>query len=254
MKTELDASRNIIRKSNKRVIFYGERVELFEYEKPYFYNLPALSRGNRSRRSNAVRRADNLARLRSLVRRIVEGNHNKWGEVCKFVTYTFAENITDVSSALVEWKKYQKTIRPKYGKLKYIAVIEFQKRGAVHFHVLYFNMPYIPRLKEKLQSGWKHGFTQVRAVRSVRALGLYVSKYMTKNIDDRLLGRKAYFTSRNLIRPQQVRNEEKIDHFIKSGIVVFEVERIYESGRFGLIKHKQGNTNENCTYSNHFGN
>jgi len=252
MTTELQAQRNVIRKSHKRVILYGSRFEKIEYERPYFFNLPALSRGSRSRRCATKRRADNLARLRSLVRRIVEGNHNQWGEVCKFITYTFAENVRDVSQALVLWREYQKRLRRVFNNPKYLAVIEFQKRGSVHFHVLYFNMPYTPKLKTKIQKNWGHGFTQVRAIRSTKALGSYITKYMTKNIDDRLLGRKAFFTSRGLIRPLQIRREERIDELTNSGIFEIETERTYESERLGIIKHKFGNikNHANCTHSN----
>lgn len=240
MQTLLETERKIIKKSQKRLIIYGDSFEIFQYENPYFYNLPALTRGSRGSRDTRPRRDDNLAALKTEVRRIVEGNHNKWGEVCKFVTYTFADNVSDVSEALVEWKTYNRSLRNRFGRLKYLSVIEFQKRGAVHFHVLYFNMPYMPKLKERIAATWSRGFTQVRAVRSVRALGCYISKYMTKNIDDRLIGKKAYFTSRGLYRPVIYRNEETIDTFEKTDTIQIEAVKNYESARLGKITHKLG--------------
>lgn len=233
----MDTNQKVIGKSKRRIVQYGKKIELFEYEKPYFYNLPpSKSRGGGGRRnSSETRRADNVSALRTLVRRIIEANDRQYGQVSKFITYTFAQNITDLDQAMRLWTSFSRSLNSRMGRMKYLAVIEFQKRGAVHFHVLYFNMPYIVGLKEKIQGYWKHGFTQVRAVRSVKQIGLYVSKYLTKNIDKRLRGRKAFFTSRNLLRPTQWRHEDSIDRILTSG--TFEIESVvqYDTSRLGKV-------------------
>jgi len=226
-------------------MIYGERFERFEYERPFFYNLPPNGRnsGGGARR-RIQRRNDNTNTLRNNVRRVIEANASCREQIPKFITYTFAENITDIDIALRRWSSYQKTMRRRFGKLKYVSVVEFQKRGAVHFHVLYFNLPYVPRLKEVIAKTWDVGFTQVKAIRSVRSLASYVSKYMTKDIDPRLNGRKAYFTSKNLVRPFTIRGEEKVDQMTRSGRFESETVRQYESSRLGTITHTIGKIHE----------
>ena len=59
-------------------------------------------------------------------------------------------------------------------KIKYLAVIEFQERGAVHYHVL-SDIPYIPQ--KELQDIWGHGFVYINAVKHVDNIGAYIVKY-----------------------------------------------------------------------------
>jgi hypothetical protein len=46
--------------------------------------------------------------------------------------------------------------------LKYLATWEKQKRGAIHYHVIFFDFPYIA--KEKLQNLWSHGFIKINRI------------------------------------------------------------------------------------------
>lgn len=89
-------------------------------------------------------------------------------------------------------------------KIKYLAVIEFQERGAVHYHVL-SDIPYIPQ--KTLQELWGHGFVYINKVQHVDNIGAYIVKYMTKDTSDtRLQGLQAYLHSRNLIKPHKISN------------------------------------------------
>ena len=63
--------------------------------------------------------------------------------------------------------------------------------------------------QKKLEDIWGNGFVWIRNLlkandgKPVDNVGAYIVKYMDKDmIDERLVGKKAYFTSRNLKRPE----------------------------------------------------
>lgn len=61
--------------------------------------------------------------------------------------------------------KFIQRLKYKFGKdIKYLAVIEFQQRGAVHYHVL-SDIPYIKQ--DELQDLWGQGFVFINAISHV---------------------------------------------------------------------------------------
>jgi hypothetical protein len=119
--------------------------------------------------------------------------------------------------------------------------MEFQKRGAIHYHAIYFNIPYIGGLRKIVAETWSHGFINLQSVRHVKSLGAYISKYLQVDLDDkRLCGKKAYFGSRGLIKPKEFHNEENIAKFLECVSVNGDVqESKFDSLRFGSINYKQ---------------
>jgi len=118
----------------------------------------------------------------------------------KFLTLTFHENLQDIEKANYEFKKFIQRLERLYPHLKYVCGIEFQKRGAVHYHII-TNLPYIDvnYLAEKY---WGNRFIKLNRIDHVDNLGKYISKYLTKAYEDiRLTNKKKYFSSRNLLRP-----------------------------------------------------
>jgi len=206
------------RSSNYRLVISGNTVEAYIFENGIGYNLKLDKR-----KREYYRRTDNpqihssaINRTRNNVIRVTNSNAYKWFDdknkpyKPQFITYTFAENITDVTHANECYTNYIKrlnyhTHKTKKSLLKYIAVIEFQKRGAVHYHTIFFNLPEIDEEKERetreFAEIWNHGFIQIVPLYSHNA-GFYMAKYMTKDLlDKRLLGRRRYFCSKNLKRP-----------------------------------------------------
>lgn len=53
-----------------------------------------------------------------------------------FITLTFEKNIIDVDIAMKEFHKFCVKVRRIYKEFMYIGVIEFQKNGRIHFHIL----------------------------------------------------------------------------------------------------------------------
>jgi hypothetical protein len=129
-----------------------------------------------------------------------------------FITFTFAENIQDIPAANYEFTKFIQRFNhlitgEKKSYLKYAVVIEFQKRGAIHYHALFFNLPYLTEIKTKVAELWGNGFVQVKSVHRVKNVARYMSKYMSKRFDDpRLHGKKCYFVSHGLKQPVVIYN------------------------------------------------
>ncbi len=163
-------------------------------------------------------------RAKSNIARLINSNFNRYpGYSSKFVTFTFKDNVTDISIANKEWHKFIKRLNRYVGyKVKYVVVIEFQKRGAIHYHCVFFNLPLIPvtdymaklwainsNVNVTLSSLWGNGFVKVNRIDNIKNVGSYVSKYLSKNIDDdRLAGKKTYFCSQGLYKPITVINAE----------------------------------------------
>jgi hypothetical protein len=87
-----------------------------------------------------------------------------------------------------------------------VLVPEFQKRGAVHFHALYWGLPEALFRKERetrtLSRLWGHGFVFLKETDGHEKLAFYLAKYFTKAYQDpRLRNQKSYVASRNVKRP-----------------------------------------------------
>jgi len=158
--------------------------------------------------------------------------------------------MTDIQECNIIFKNFIKRLKYNYNiqNLKYLAVIEFQQRGAVHYHVL-LNIPYIPH--KELQELWGNGFVFINAIEHVDNIGAYILKYITKdNNDKRLMGQKAYLTSRNLIKPEEVLNHDlkefyKLESKIIQKYKLNDLKPIYESNYtteiLGDCEYKQYN-------------
>lgn len=128
-----------------------------------------------------------------------------------FITLTFEENVQDLTYANKEFLKWVKkfnyaVFKKKGASLCYLAVPQFQKRGAVHYHILFFNIPYLKGgMYDIIERTWTHGtFWNVEKVnpRTIEKTINYLARYMFKNFfDERLLGRRRYMASRNIKRP-----------------------------------------------------
>jgi hypothetical protein len=97
-----------------------------------------------------------------------------------------------------------------------VVSIEFQERGAVHYHVLFFNIPFVERIYDKVKEIWGEGHIWVDLVKyNIQDVGNYMTKYMTKESSDpRLCRKKSYFSSRNLFKSLVIKDQEKVDFIL----------------------------------------
>jgi hypothetical protein len=124
-------------------------------------------------------------------------------------------------------------------------VIEFQKRGAIHYHTVLFNLPYIEN--DFLAQVWKQGFIKVNRIEDVDNIGAYVTKYMTKDDyeeskSDRLIGQKSFFRSRGLVESVEITDKKEIERIESTLSSKSVFESTFENDFQGLINYKQYNT------------
>lgn len=208
------------RVSFHKIVISGHVVESFQYANPVGYNLLSSKKQApyRRRRPPGEQQLSpsSLSRTRNTLIRLINTNSRTWFREHspiepQFITYTFGENLTSLSEANSLFTNYIKrlnyhTFETKESITKYVVVPEFQKRGAVHYHAVFFNLPNVDKRKEyqtgDFASVWEHGFINVKSIKHIPNVGRYMTKYMTKDAADRrLIGRKKYFSSRGLIKP-----------------------------------------------------
>ena len=233
-----------------KVIVSGGVIEVYEYERPVYKGFK--SKGGRNQEADEEgkekNRKDSLRRARQEVRRIVNANVGAYGEqlTAKFITLTFGDNVTDLDKAHYEFKKFIQRLNylvfgTKSGKLKYTVVVEFQERGAIHYHVIIYNIPYTR--VEVIERIWGNGWVWIKKIEDVDNVGAYICKYLTKEGDDeRLRGRKCYFNSRGLFKPLVIEEEKKTETIKQSLPDEFMiVSKQYENEHLGKISYRQYN-------------
>jgi len=159
------------------------------------------------------KRKDSIYRTRTQIRRLINSNPN----LTKFITLTFSENMTNITKANKQFNKFTMRLNYRHENFKYVAIIEFQKRGAVHYHFL-CDLPYIKTAE--LSEIWKHGFVKINRIKHVDNIGAYVCKYLQKDMNDkRMFNRKKYFCSKNIEKPTTVVDDRIIEKiFLEFGL------------------------------------
>lgn len=224
---------------NKRVVVSGNVLEVYEYEKPVVQGMgkKRIGRANTLFTSDEVK-AENRGKTARRARRYVRGVVNANPHLNKFLTLTYAENLKELRRARYDFDKFIKRIKTRFKKFLYVVVIEFQKRGAVHFHLL-CNLPYVEA--KELAKIWGHGFIKINRIDNVDNVGAYVTKYMTKDsVDERLAGKKCYSMSKGLKQPKEYTDETEIAEIMEN---LENVKRVYstefETEFYGKVSYTQ---------------
>lgn len=205
-----------------KIISYGNTLELYEYERDIIRlrptiinviegklddkNLGVNGKDNLSEQIKLGKRQDNARRASMDFRRIVASN---LGGLTRplLITLTYRENFTDLKGAYKHLSSFIQSLRHKYGKdFRYVCVPEFQKRGAVHYHALFWGLPkevfLLERTDRTLARLWSWGYVFMKETDGDEKLSFYLSKYMAKAfVDPRLKNQKCYVASRNIQRP-----------------------------------------------------
>lgn len=164
------------------------------------------SRSRRPRPKDAPRHPFNIRQATTRFHRTVIANLDRFPNPPHFLTLTFAQNIRFLDDANPLLARFFQRFRYRYPDIEWIAVPEFQKRGAVHFHILLYNYPNEEakneRSSRRLATLWRHGFLDIIPTDGNHRIASYMSKYMRKAMHDyRLFGKKAYSASRGILRP-----------------------------------------------------
>ena len=229
------------RSFNQRVVCAGRVFERYVYEKPVIKGLERKRAGrSASFQTSEEVKAENRNKTANRAKNTIKRYANANPQLTKFLTLTFAQNIIDLDYARYEFDKFIKRLKTRYAKFsfQYIVVVEFQKRGAIHFHLL-CNLPYVQA--NTLAEIWSHGFINIQRLDNIDNVGSYITKYMTKdNFDERLCGRKCYSMSKNLNKPKCYTKDSDIEEIMQnldSVQNVFTAE--YDSEYFGKVYYCQ---------------
>lgn len=100
------------------------------------------------------------------------------------ITLTYRDNFQDAAEAKRHLDVFFKRVFRRFPKASAIWRMEYQKRGAIHFHILLFNMPYWN--KDGLTQAWHEcsdregGYTFIEFIRNKKHMFSYVGKYLAK--------------------------------------------------------------------------
>ncbi len=226
--------------SQYQAVLTGNILEIRDFQYPVHVNKKALFRRsgmNPSRHEEYKERTLHLAknRLMILAKANFQGNS-------KFLTLTFRDDptfdITDIKTCNKKLRLFLRRLRKRFPQVKYIAVAEYQKRGAVHYHML-CDLPVIP--KDALAELWGHGFIDIRGIMANNPkIGGYLAKYLTKQL---YKGEQRIITSRNLIRSKKYYGEQanKLVHLVSITNLDPEFQNEYWTARNGNVIFREYN-------------
>lgn len=230
---------------NAKIVQCGNYIQVYYFEnrkkKPIVDDESELklvkpNNGIKNIENKSVIRKDNITRSKLKCQRLAKCNNDLWKT---FITLTIAENITDINIANKYYKCFQEQVRRIYPNFRCIGVPEFQKRGAIHYHLLTnididSELIYIQEKNNRKYyhvKYWNKGFTKVDIVKGdIKKIIGYISKYMTKDVDNRLFSHHRYFYTRNLITPSiSYIDTQNLQHISILNKVFKDVELIYKS-------------------------
>lgn len=224
--------------------------ELKEYTKKYAAAtkedkeaIQTLSEIKKKYEKSIRSRDDNIKRRVNKLKRKINANFDIWTH---FISLTFGENLMEFDVAKAKLNDWFKTVRELYPDLAYTYVVEFQKRGSIHFHILChlkFGLISKPDFG-KLRATWKRGTIDIKGVkykyqrkvpakikkeaeqhleelaldeqvRMIWSVGSYLTSYLKKDADNVLLfGEKMYGSSEGLKEEITIRGTKKIDQIL----------------------------------------
>jgi len=225
--------------SHQKAVLAGDVLTVMDFENAFKVSGDWPREPDPSTRSAKVRLTPQEIRLKALrrakqeVHDLVNSNSYRYKkldgrvEQVVFLTLTQSENMKDVKASNKHFNRFTKRLNRLLGfNVAYVAVLEFQERGAVHYHMLLFNMPYIDQ--RKLEALWKRGIVHIKMIPRGQNNAHYITKYIEKNFDDsRLRGLKCYQASKGLFRAFKC----SIQHIVTECMQGVECLRLYVSKR-----------------------
>lgn len=195
---------NTLKMQQIKKVKSGNITELYIYENPIYYDYQKFSnihQGSRIKPDDWQGKEDfSLQRARQKIRRLIWANRTRH---MKFLTLTYRTNMQDLKTFYNDFKIMQQNLKYQNIKLRYLYVLEYQERGAIHCHMVVFNSEYIPA--NIIEKAWGKGFIKINQIKDIKNLGAYVCKYLTKESMAEY-NSKSFHTSRGLNQP----TEEKI--------------------------------------------
>lgn len=138
---------------------------------------------NRSENVNSLRKT--FRKLRGVINSNFAGKEN---ELHITLTYRWSEEeekepMTDEKKLYRDFKRFMTRLRRRYSNLElsYISVVEPQKSGAWHCHLLIKSIKtknlFIPW--EEIEEMWSEGFVKVKGLKDIDNIGAYLTAYLS---------------------------------------------------------------------------
>lgn len=239
--------------SYAKAIMYGDTLEIYEYEKkppPHKRGIRKKDKPKPDEDKKFQKRKDNVLQAKRNFRRLVGANLSK--EKPLLISLTYKENMQDINTGYDDYKSFIQALRYKFGKdIKYITVPEFQMRGALHFHCLFWGLPHEILTEERkfrtIANIWGNGFVDIIETDGDGKLSSYLAKYMAKAfVDKHLKNQKAYVSSRNIDRPVVDKNaivSMYLFQFTKDGDLPI-MDNSYKTKWTGQCRHRLFKTSQ----------
>lgn len=183
-------------------------------------------------------REDNIRRKINKFRGVIQCNWDLWTH---FITLSFKNNETNISKAKKKLERWVEKMRELYPDFIYAYVIEFQERGAVHFHLICrlddgnvvskkrfkefratwerqgginikgLAMKYIPKKIQEEVNKELESLPDHKKMQNVWSVGRYLTSYLEKDAASvRLFGSKLYGNSQGLKEEIKLTDSKKI--------------------------------------------
>ena len=176
---------------NVRVKESGSIIEIMSREhsasgKAYIEKLSKdeyvdLQSGEIKQFNHQTSRADNLqsvSRSLALGRDMLNANIDDVSN-CRWLTLTYAENMTDPKKLYHDFRNFNKRCRERFGHYEYITAAEPQGRGAWHLHCVLIFPTKAPYMANDIVADlWKQGFVTVKRLDDVDNVGAYLTAYL----------------------------------------------------------------------------
>lgn len=159
---------------------------------------------NKNIMTSEEKQIQNENKTKQKIKYLIQSNVGAFPRPTSFITLTFRDNIQELTQA----HKFFTIFRKRFSRylvrehdlvLYYIAVPEYQKRGAVHYHMLVFNCPFIPL--GVLDNLWEWGYTNLRKVDDPDLAVQYLIKYLGEE-KRKQKHKRMFYKSDNLLRPK----------------------------------------------------
>ena len=140
-----------------------------------------LSTGEIKNFKHNENRKDDLNAVRSSLKRLkdyINTNCTK-PQNCRWITLTYAENMKDTKRLYLDFNKFTKRLKYRYGTLEYIVAMEPQGRGAWHAHLILIFPTVAPYIDNaELKEIWGQGYVSVKQLKGIDNIGAYLTAYL----------------------------------------------------------------------------
>jgi len=251
----------------RKILSYGAYIEVFSYEKRPFVPRRNLLQDRVQVRSASSASSAGVVRLvdgqkddgktvkpkkvrlqKNNRRAVMAFTRLVWANVGFFgnpilASFTFRENLERFERARAVFKAFVGRTSLQFPDFRFISVVEFQRRGAIHYHALLWGLPSdavgTERRTRMVAGLWGAGFVDLQDTDGSPKLAGYLAKYFSKGLmDERLFGKKLYTTSRDIVKVKVDKDAVLSDYPELSTATVLQ-KKEYDTHWVGKVDYKQ---------------